>query len=327
MVDLVTGASGFLGNVLVRELLKKNHEVCVLLRKTSNTAAIKELPVTKLYGDVMDKSSLASAFKNIDTVYHLAGRISIMPRGHYNLNKINYDGVINVIKACFEKKVKKLVYTSTIHAFKEPGAPNILDESAPYCINNPRGFYDSTKAHASLEVLNAVNEGLNAVILNPTGVIGPYDFPISPLTQTFIDYAKGKLKLMVEGAFDFVDVRDVASGHISASINGRIGESYILSGHRIKISELMNILQEITEVKAPNHYLSLKAAKAIGTLMPLYYWISRKKPCFTRYTVETLMSNSFISHDKASKELGYRPRPIKKSIKDTLDWLKAIKQI
>ncbi len=327
MVDLVTGASGFLGNVLVRELLKKNHEVCVLLRKTSDVTAIKDLPVTTCYGDILDKSSLAKALSKVDIVYHLAGKISIMPGGHFNLSRINHDGVINIIKTCFEKKIKKLVYTSTIHAFREPDAPNILDESAPYCINNPRGSYDSTKAHASLEILKAVKEGLNAVILNPTGVIGPYDFPISPLTQTFIDYAKGKLKLMVEGAFDFVDVRDVATGHIAACESGRIGESYILSGQRVKISELMNILQKITGVKAPNHYLSLKAAKAIGTLMPVYYWISGKKPCFTRYSVETLASNSFISHSKAANELGYSPRPVKQSVKDTINWLRATQQL
>lgn len=322
MVDLVTGASGFLGNVLVRELLRKNHEVCIFLRKTSDITPIKDLPVTKYYGDVLDKESLINAFDKVDVVYHLAGKISIMPGDRLSLTKVNYASIINIIEACFEKKIKKLVYTSTIHALKEPPSGIIIDESAPYCSNNPRGCYDSAKANASIEVLKAVKEGLDAVILNPTGVIGPYDFPVSPLTQTFIDYAKGKLKLMVEGAFDFVDVRDVALGHIYASEKGRTGESYILSGQRVRISELMKILEDITKIKAPDHYLPIKAAKAIGTIMPLYYWLTRKKPCFTRYSVETLVSNSFISHDKAAKELGYNPRPIKQCIKDTIDWLK-----
>ncbi|MDD3520048.1 MAG: SDR family oxidoreductase [Actinomycetota bacterium] len=327
MVDLVTGASGFLGNVLVRELLERNHEVCVFLRKTSDITPIKDLPVTRLYGDVLDKGSLINAFGKVDVVYHLAGKISIMPGDRSSLTKVNYTSIVNVIEACLEKKIKKLIYTSTIHALKEPGFETTIDESVPYCINNPRGCYDSAKAHASLEVLKAVKEGLDAVILNPTGVIGPYDFPISPLTQTFIDYAKGKLKLMVEGAFDFVDVRDVALGHIYAYEKGRTGESYILSGHRVKISELMKMLESITNIKAPNHYLPIKAAKAIGSIMPLYYWLTRKKPCFTRYSVETLVSNSYISHDKATKELGYHPRPISQCIKDTIDWLKEIKLI
>ena len=327
MVDLVTGASGFLGNVLVRELLKQNHEVCVFIRKTSDITPIKDLPVTKFYGDVLDSESLLNAFDKVDVVYHMAGRISIMPGDHLNLTKVNYTSIINVIKACFEKNIKKLIYTSTIHALKEPEFGITIDESAPYCINNPRGCYDSTKAHASLEVLQAVRDGLNAVILNPTGVIGPYDFPVSPLTQTFIDYAKGKLKLMVEGAFDFVDVRDVALGHIYASELGRTGESYILSGERVKISELMKILEDVTAIKAPSHYLPIKVAKAIGTIMPLYYWLTGKKPCFTRYSVETLVSNSFISHNKATNELGYNPRPIKQCVRDTINWLKEIKLI
>jgi dihydroflavonol-4-reductase len=327
MVDLVTGASGFLGNVLVRELIKKNHEVCVFIRKTSDLTPIKDLPVTKFFGDILDKDSLVNAFDKVDVVYHLAGKISIMPGDHLSLNNINHLGTVNVIKACFETKVKKLIYTSSIHALKEPEKGITINEIMPYCINNPRGYYDGTKAHASLEVIKASKEGLDAVILNPTGIIGPYDFHISSLTQTFIDYAKGRLNLIIEGAFDFVDVRDVALGHILAFENGRKGESYILSGERIKISELMGILERITGVKAPTHYLPINIAKAVGSIMPLYYWVTRKKPSFTKYSIETLLSNSYISHEKASKELGYNPKPIQNCIADTIEWLKEIKMI
>jgi len=327
MTDLVTGASGFIGNVLVRELIKKGHEVCVFLRKTSDLTPLKDLPVTKFFGDVLDKDSLANAFRKIDVVYHLAGKISIMPGDHLSLNNINYLGTINVIQACFETKVKKLIYTSSIHALKEPEKGITINETMPYYANNPRGYYDSTKARASLEVIKASEEGLDTVILNPTGVIGPYDFHVSSLTQTFIDYTKGKLNLIIEGAYDFVDVRDVAIGHILAFEKGRKGESYILSGERIKISELMSILEKITSVKAPSNYLPINIAKIVGSIMPLYYWVTRKKPSFTRYSIETLLSNSFISHEKASKELGYNPRPIKNCIVDTIEWLKETKMV
>jgi len=324
MVDVVTGANGYLGNVLVRELLKRNREVRAFVRNTSNLHSLDDLDIKKHIGDISNTESLCKAFKGADVVYHLAGKISLMPGENKILNNINYLCTKNVIEACKICNVKKLIYTSSIHALEEPTDGKIINEDAPYCSDTNKSGYDRSKAKASIEVLKAAREDLDTVIVNPTGIIGPYDYAISAVTKTFLDFAKKRLKLVIEGAYDFVDVRDVAIGHILAYEKGRRGENYILSGERVTVSELMKMIEKATGIKAPNHYLPVSIGKLVGSLMPLYYWTTRIRPYFTRYTVEVLCGNSFISHEKASKELGFNPRPIQNSVNDTILWLKEM---
>ncbi|MCE5329746.1 SDR family oxidoreductase [bacterium] len=327
MTDVVTGANGYLGNVLVKELLKRNRKVRALVRNTSNLDSLKNLDIEKHIGDIASMDSLCRTFEGADAVYHLAGRVSLMPWENRILHNVNYLCTKNVIQACKICKVKRLIYTSSIHALEEPPEGETIDEHTPYCINGRKNAYDSSKAKASMDVLKAAQEGLDAVIVNPTGVIGPYDYAISALTKTFIDFAKKRLKLTIEGAYDFVDVRDVAIGHILAYEKGKTGENYILSGERVTVTELMQILEKTTGIKAPNHYLPVSIGKLVGSLMPIYYRSTGIRPYFTRYSVEVLCGNSFISHEKATKELGYHPRPVMESVRDTITWLKEMGHI
>jgi dihydroflavonol-4-reductase len=324
MTDIVTGANGYLGNVLVKKLLKRGHKVRAFIRNTANLESLKDLDIELFTGDISELGSLLKAFEGADNVYHLAGKISLMPGDRSLINKINYLSTKNVIQACRECKIKRLVYTSTIHALEDTAEGVIINEDVPYCSDIRKSNYDVSKSLASKEVLIAAEEGLNAVIVNPTGIIGPYDFPVSAITKTFIDFAKSKLKLAIEGAYDFVDVRDVAEGHILACENGKKGENYILSGERVRVSELMKMLESITGIKAPKYYLPLGFGKFIGSLMPIYYKVTGVKPYFTRYSVDVLCSNSNISHEKATRQLGYNPRPAKDSIRDSIAWLKEM---
>lgn len=321
-MDIVTGATGLLGNVLVRELISRGKDVKVFVRKTSDTVCFNDCEVEKLYGDVLDFDSLVKAFEGAENIYHLAGEISIMPGPNKNLRMVNLTGTKNVIKACFRSGVKKLIYTSSIHAFKEVGNVSIIDESLPFDPYNPMGEYNRTKAMASLDVREAVREGLNAVIICPTAVIGPYDFKVSNIGSLFVDYCNKRQKIIIDGAYDFVDVRDVAAGHILAAEKGKSGETYILSGQRLTISELMSMLEELTGIPAPKHKLPRWLAYTVASITPVYYKLSRSKPVFTTYSLKTVEGNSFISHKKASEELGFSPRPIRETIEDNLKWFK-----
>ena len=324
MTDIVTGANGYLGNVLVKKLLERGRSVRALVRSSSDLQSLKDLDIELFTGDINEIDSLRRAFNGVENVYHLAAIISLMPGNRNFIHKINYLCTKNVIQACLECNVQRLVYTSSIHALEDTPNGVIINEDVPYCSGTNKSSYDSSKSMASKEVLNAVQNGLDAVIVNPTGIIGPYDFPVSAITKTFIDFAKSKLKLAIEGAYDFVDVRDVAEGHILACEKGKKGENYILSGERVSVPEMMNILESITGIKAPKYYLPVGFGKFIGSLMPIYYRITGVKPYFTRYTVEVLCSNSYISHEKATKQLGYNPRPVKDSIRDSLAWIKEM---
>jgi len=321
-MDLVTGATGHIGNVLIRELLKRGKKVRALILPNEDTASLNGLKVDIAIGNILNLDSLIKAFKDVDVVYHLASIISILSGNEKLIHQTNVVGTQNVIKACFKCKVKRLLYTSSIHALKEPPHGIIIDESQPFDSYNKRGEYDRSKAKASLEVLKAVDKGLDTVIICPTGVIGPYDFRISSIGQTIINFVNKKHRFIINGAYDYVDVRDVAVGHILVCDKGKSGEIYILSGQRINISNMMKMLEDITKVKAPHYIIPILLAKILATFAEIYYKLTKIKPIFTKYTINTLLSNSFISHKKASEELGYSPRPIKESIEDSINWFK-----
>ncbi len=152
-MDLVTGSNGSIGNVLVRELLKRGRNVRALIRSTSDIASLEGLNIEKVYGSILDEGSLARAFKGVDTVYHLASVISIMPGNKKFIRRTNFEGTRNVISACKRSGVKKLIYTSSIHALTEPPEGTIIDEKMPFDPDNDRGEYDRSKALTSLEVI------------------------------------------------------------------------------------------------------------------------------------------------------------------------------
>jgi len=253
-------------------------------------------------------------------VYHLAGIISILPGKGELLHQVNAVGTQNVVEACLKTGVKRLVYTSSIHAIEEPPCGTIIDETLPCNPDKVPKGYGRSKAQATLAVLKGVKQGLNAVIVCPTGVTGPYDYKISEMGQLIIDFVNGDLKAYIDGAYDFVDVRDVASGIILAGERGRSGESYILSGKQITVHEMLSILQEITSIKAPRPRVPIWLARITAKAAPLYYRLTRSKPRFTTYSIDVLRSNSLISSAKARRELGYSTRSIKESFADAILW-------
>ncbi len=321
-MNLVTGATGHAGNVIVRELLARDRSVKVFVRPTSDITPLKEFKVEVATGDILNLDSLIAAFKNIDTVYHLAGDVSIMPGNEKYMHEINVVGTQNVIKACIECRVKRLVYMSSIHAIKEPPDGIVIDESLPFDPDSLISEYQRSKARASLEVLKAVDRGLDSVIVCPTGFIGPYDYKISIIGKTINEFAKKKLKFLINGAYDFVDVRDVAIGSILACDKGKTGESYILSGERVTINELMLMLEDVTGIKTLRYEVPIWLAKFVATFSQLYCRLTKAEPYLTRYSIYTLLSNSNISHKKATRDLGYLPRPIKNSVADSIQWFK-----
>ena len=252
-------------------------------------------------------------------IFHLAGVMSIMPGPNPFVRKVNVEGTKNILHAALEKRIKKLVYTSSIHAIQRV-EEGVIDENIPYDMNNPYGAYDRSKAEATLEVLQAAHSGLEAVVACPTGVIGPYDFRGSMMGAVIHDAAAAKPTLYVDGAYDFVDVRDVAEGLITAAEKGKRGESYILSGQKISVRYMLETVREVTGKNFFQMKIPFDLAKFAAMFTPMYYQMANATPRFTPYSLEVLQSNSDISHAKASRELGYHPRSLYESIRDTVKW-------
>jgi dihydroflavonol-4-reductase len=319
-MNLVTGATGHIGNVLVRHLLARDEKVRAMLLPGENPAPLHGLDVELVEADVLDFQSLLAAFRDIDVAYHLAGIITIMPGFDQQVQSVNVLGTRNVIQAARLSKLRRLVYTSSIHALSRIPHGITIDESVPFDPLHAISVYDHSKAQASLDVLNAVGQGLDAVIACPTGVIGPYDYRGSEMGQLILDCVKLKPMFYVDGAYDFVDVRDVAQGLILASERGQAGESYILSGERLSVLGMLKTVQQVVGKRLLTLKVPMTLARFAARFTPHYYRLARVKPRFTSYSLETILSNSVISNAKARRELGYTSRPLAESLADTVRW-------
>jgi dihydroflavonol-4-reductase len=321
---VVTGATGHIGNVLIRELVTRRQIVRALVLPDDDCRPLASLEIEIVRGNVTDLKSLESTFVGADIVFHLAGIVTIMPSMKKLLERVNVGGVRNVATACRNSGVRRLVYTSSVHAIAEPPRGTIIDESQPFDPDRVLGDYARSKARATLLLLDEVRKGgLDAVVCCPTGVIGPWDYGISNIGQLMLDFASGHLKSYVRGAYDFVDVRDVARGLILAAEKGQSGRHYIFSGAQVQVPELMKELERNIGYPAPTYEIPPTIARAAGVLASVYYRLIRRKPVFTAYSIDVLRSNSQVSSTRARKELGFTARPWQDSIRDQVEWFRA----
>jgi dihydroflavonol-4-reductase len=320
---VVTGATGMLGNVLARTLAeRKVGPLRALVRPTSDLAPLAGLDIEVVTGDLQDVPCLVQAFTGADIVFHVGGIVSIAKGGFPRLYRANVEGTRNVLAACREAGVRRLVYCSSIHAFTAPPKGACVTEESPVDPGRSSAAYDRSKAEATLLVRQAIAEGLEAVVVYPTGVLGPYDYRPSYTGELVIQVARGRLPAYVDGAYNFVDVRDVAAGMVAAAFKGAAGEGYILAGHNVPVLELLRMIAEVTSTPVPRLHLPFGLVRSLSFLIPAYYWATRQKPLFTTYSLDVISSGCTMTNEKAERELGYRPRPFKETIEDAVRWFR-----
>jgi dihydroflavonol-4-reductase len=325
---LVTGAAGHLGSAVVRKLTERGKSVRVLVLPGE-----KHIPKNTevFYGDVRNVHSLVPCFENQNhrefIVIHCAGIVTISSKYQQNVYDVNVVGTKNIVDLCKTYHVSKLVYVSSVHAIPEKPHGTIITETADFDPDHVFGFYAKTKAEATSYVLDGAKQGLNACVVHPSGITGPYDYGRGHITALVIDYYKRHLTSGVNGGYDFVDVRDVANGIIAACDKGRKGECYILSNQYYTVKEILNTLHRITGKREIRHFLPLWFIRITAPLAEMYYKILRQPPLFTSYSIYTLHTNALFSHQKATEELGYTTRSLDITLSDTVEWLKSIGKI
>jgi dihydroflavonol-4-reductase len=318
----VTGATGHLGNVLVRELVQRGKQVRVLILPNEDPRALAGLPVEYVTGDVTRPATLAAAFEGADAVFHLAGIVCITSGQRTALERVNVEGTRNVLAACHAAGVRRVAVTASVHALTEPPPGRILDETASYDPALAEGDYGKSKAAAALVALEAARAGLDVVLVLPSGVIGPFDYRLSEVGQMIRMFAEGHVPpVMLAGGYDFVDVRDVGRGHILALEHGRTGESYILSGNRLTVKSVMQILACAAGRTPPRLTLPLWVAASVAWAPVLWERISGRRALFTPYAIHTLGVRYEISYRKAQEELGFSPMPAETSLRDAWKWM------
>jgi len=319
MKVVVTGATGHIGNVLVRELHEHGYQVYAVVLPKDDSKIIEPYAEI-LTGDVLDRAFLTSAFSGADIVFHLAGIVEIGSGKKKTLFRVNVEGTRNVIQSCLDAGVRRLVYTSSVHAIPELPKPQMQSEIDHFDPDAVRGLYAKSKAMATQLVLDQKEGPLEIVIVHPSGVIGPFDYKLSNVSQIFIDFLLGRLTAYLRGGYNFVDVRDVAVGIRLAAEKGRRGECYILSGSEITVKELLDEISVLSGRKKIRTKLAYWFILAMSYFAEAYYKIAKRKPLFTHYSIIVLNSNYHFSHDKATWELGYTTRDIRSSIRDTLEF-------
>ncbi len=313
----MTGAYGHVGANLVRALLAADWEVRAADRR--RTDALVGLDVEHVDVDVLDPGSLRAAFADADVVFHLAAVISIVGDPTGVVWRVNVEGPGNAAEAALACDVGRFVHCSSVHAFDLEKCGPSIDETAARAVGDHAPAYDRSKNAGESSVRRVIEKGLDAVIVNPTGVIGPHDYGPSRMGETLVRLAERKIPVNVPGGFDFVDVRDLVTGMVSAAERGRTGENYLLSGTRLSIKELGRLVADSTGVRPPRIDLPMRLVAPLAPLV-LRLTPDDRTPLFTPDAMHALRYSPDASHHLAARELGYVARPIHETVADTLSW-------
>ncbi len=321
MTVLVTGAAGHLGGNLVRALLARGHQVRAL-DCTRDWRPLEGLGVEIVAGDVRDPASLRRAFEGAEVVYHTAAIISLRTDTWPLLESVNVLGPRNVVQACLDCGVRRLIHFSSIHALKQEPLGIPVDETSPLVTSWRLPPYDRSKAAGELEVRRGIERGLDAVILNPTGMIGPGDYRPSHFGAVLLALGQGRMPALIQSGFDWVDIRDVAEGAILAEERAPAGARYLLSGHWVSMRDLAALIEEITGARAPWFACPMWLARAGAALTKAITPSAGIRSFYNNVSLRALCGNPHISHERAARDLGYRPRPFRETLADLFHWFK-----
>ncbi|HTP59977.1 MAG TPA: NAD-dependent epimerase/dehydratase family protein [Spirochaetia bacterium] len=314
----LTGSTGHVGTALSNLLCERGYSVQAVVHR--QTTGLDDLPVRKVNASVTDTESLRRAFAGAEIVFHAAARISITRRDIAEVNRTNVEGTRNVIEACRRAGVRRLVHFSSIEAYSPRPLDSTLDEGRALEDGSTGSPYAVSKAQAETEVRKAIAEGMDAVIVNPTAVVGPFDTRPSLMGRAVIAFGTGAIPMLIDGGYDWVDVRDVAEGALSAAERAPRGARYLLGGRWASMAEMARLVCGAAGRRAPSLTCPLFLARLGAPLSTAFSALLGKEPLFTGYSLGALRGNRSISHARAEKDLGYKPRDLEVTIRDTWRW-------
>ncbi len=316
---LVTGGTGFIGSNLAIALRAEGCSVRILRRRESDLRAIGDADVEHCIGDVRDPDSVLRAMKGCDTVFHTAAVVSYWPRDRKRLFEVNVGGTKNIVRACLEAGVERLVHTSSVAAIGFPEHGTRADETNAFNWGPYNVGYRISKYEAEQEVRRGMGAGLPAVIVNPSIVIGPRDIHFNG-GQIIRDIRNKKLFFYIDGGTNVVYVDDVVRGHIAAASRGRIGERYILCGENLSLQDTFRITAEEVGGMVPRIRFPKFALTTVAGIIEMTGNVLNRKPWITRELVARAGTTYYFSCDKARKELLYDFVPFREAARRTFDW-------
>jgi dihydroflavonol-4-reductase len=322
MTTLVTGAAGFLGSHVARQLVARGDSVRVLMRPSSSNRAISDLPLEYVTGDLRDAASLDRAMAGAKRVFHVAADYRLWARDPREIYDSNVGGTKNLLAAAKKAGIEQLIYTSTVAtiAVDRPELPN---ESTDSKLEEMIGHYKRSKWMAEQDVLGAVKEGLPVIVAMPTTPVGPWDWKPTPTGKIILDFVNGKMPGYVETGLNFVGVEECAAGHLLAAERGKIGERYLLGAENLTLKDLLDVLSRITGLRAPAMKIPHGVALGVAYVESAFSRLIGREPGIPVEGVKIAQHKMFVDCSRAQKELGFQPKPVAAALERAVRWYQA----
>ena len=322
MKTLITGAAGFVGAAVLRELLKKGHKVKALVRQSSVLDNLKNLDVEIVQGDLKDRDSLKRCIKDCKYLFNVAADYRLWVPRPQEIYQNNVVGTENLMEEALNSEIEKIVYTSSVAVLGKPTEGDIADEKTPVSVSQMIGHYKKSKFIAEEKVKELYKtKKLPVVIVNPAAPVGPRDIKPTPTGKMVLDAAMKKIPAYLDTGLNIVHVDDVAKGHMQAFNKGKLGERYILGGENLTLKEMLEIISILCGNKPPKIRLPRKPLYPIGYVFEIFARLFNiKNPMLTVDMIRMAEKKMFFSSEKAKKELNYKYKSAKNALKDAIQW-------
>jgi dihydroflavonol-4-reductase len=319
---LVTGAAGFLGSHLTRQLAARGADVRVLLRPSSNNRAIADLPLEYVTGDLRDRASLERALAGVQRVFHVAADYRLWSKRSLDIYDSNVGGTKNLLEAARHAGVEQFIYTSTVAtiAVDRPQLPNELTDAK---LEEMVGHYKRSKWLAEREVLDAAKSGFPAIVAMPTTPVGPWDWKPTPTGKIILDFLNGKMPGYVETGLNFVGVEDCAAGHLLVAEKGRVGERYLLGSENLTLKAVLDILAQITGLPAPTLKIPHGVALSVAYAETAFSRLIGREPQIPVEGVKIAQHTMFVDCTRAQRELGFEAGSAVAAFERAVRWYEA----
>lgn len=322
MTTLVTGAAGFLGSHVTRQLVARGEEVRVLMRASSTNRAIADLSLEYVTGDLRDAPSLDRAMKGVKRVFHVAADYRLWAKRSRDIYDSNVEGTKNLLEAAKRAGVQQLIYTSTV-ATLAVDRPEVPNERTDAKLEEMVGHYKRSKWMAEQEALNAAKSGLPVIVAMPTTPVGPWDWKPTPTGKIIVDFLNGKMPGYVDTGLNFVGVEECAAGHLLVAEKGKVGERYLLGGENLTLKAMLDILAKITGL--PSVYLKIPHGLALGVayVESGFSRLIGREPQIPVEGVKIAQHMMFVDCSRAPKELGFQPGSVTAALERAVRWYEA----
>lgn len=327
MKTFVTGATGFIGASIVRELLKDGREVRVLVREGSDTSNLTGQDVEFWRGDLRDHSSLQQGLKGCRSLYHAAADYRLWTRHPEEMYRTNVDGTVAILEAALQNGLEKVVYTSSVGTLGNPGDGRPGSEDTPVTLADMVGPYKKSKFLAEREAEKFIPRGLPLVIVNPSTPVGPRDIRPTPTGKIIVDFLKRKMPAYLDTGLNIIDVEECARGHLLAESRGRVGQKYILGNSNLTLRDIFAMLQEISGLSAPKVRLPYTPILMAAYLNEALSRITGREPLIPLAGVQMAAKYMYFDSSKAARELGLQHTPVKEALARAVAWFQQNRYI